>query len=192
MVPLGIRPADHNAGDVLLARKCRDSLEVARQGQVRERGALKRGHGPPPVCDATRLGLRLCPADVGLGEPRLTEPACRLERLDEARARRHTDQSIAEASGGLGAAGRAGDEDGWRRLGPRVETRVVDREVVAAVAVDLAAPELRMRSTASSSIASRTSAGGQSDSTTCSFNRSPEPTPRKKRPGMRVAVVAAA
>jgi hypothetical protein len=79
---------------------------------------------------------------VDLAEPGLAQPASCLERLDETRARRHTDQPIPEACGGLGTAGRAGgDVDGRRRLGTRVETRVVDGEVVAAVAVDLAAPE---------------------------------------------------
>ncbi len=50
----------------------------------------------------------------------------------------------------------------------------------------------RQISIASSSISRRTPGGGQPAPTTCSLRFSPVPTPRKKRPGMRRATVAAA
>ncbi len=49
-----------------------------------------------------------------------------------------------------------------------------------------------MTSIASSSISRRTPGGGQPAPTTCSFRFSPVPTPRKKRPGIKRAAVAAA
>jgi hypothetical protein len=49
-----------------------------------------------------------------------------------------------------------------------------------------------MTSTASSSISSLTSASGQRPAVMCSFKFSPLPTPRKKRPGIMLADVAAA
>jgi hypothetical protein len=45
---------------------------------------------------------------------------------------------------------------------------------------------------ASSSIASRLPAGGHRFPVMCSFRFSPEPTPRKNRPGIMAATVAAA
>jgi hypothetical protein len=49
-----------------------------------------------------------------------------------------------------------------------------------------------MSSIASSSISSRSSGAGQRSPSTCSFRFSPVPTPRKKRPGIIDAHVAAA
>ncbi len=49
-----------------------------------------------------------------------------------------------------------------------------------------------MTSTASSSISIRSSGAGQRSPRTCSFRFSPVPTPRKKRPGIIAAEVAAA
>ena len=49
-----------------------------------------------------------------------------------------------------------------------------------------------MISTASSSMSRRTVAGGQRSPWTDSLSRSPVPTPRKKRPGIIAATVAAA
>ena len=49
-----------------------------------------------------------------------------------------------------------------------------------------------MISTASASISRRTSTGGHLAPVTCSFRFSPVPTPRKKRPGIMAATVAAA
>ncbi len=49
-----------------------------------------------------------------------------------------------------------------------------------------------MTSIASSSISRRSSGAGQRAPTTCSFRFSPVPTPRKKRPGIIAAAVAAA
>ncbi len=49
-----------------------------------------------------------------------------------------------------------------------------------------------MMSTASSSIAWRTSTRGHGSPRMCSLRFSPDPTPRKNRPGMRHSAVAAA
>src|SRR3954470_10320193 len=51
---------------------------------------------------------------------------------------------------------------------------------------------MRITSTASSSISSRSHASGQRAPVTCSFRFSPVPTPRKKRPGIIAAHVAVA
>ncbi|CAM5721275.1 hypothetical protein SFUMM280S_01260 [Streptomyces fumanus] len=50
----------------------------------------------------------------------------------------------------------------------------------------------RITSIASSSISSRTRAGGQAPPTTCSLSASPEPTPSRNRPPVITALVAAA
>jgi hypothetical protein len=49
-----------------------------------------------------------------------------------------------------------------------------------------------MTSTASSSISRRTETFGHRSPSTCSLRFSPVPTPRKKRPGIMLAAVAAA
>jgi len=64
--------------------------------------------------------------------------------------------------------------------------------VLAAQRDLLATPELGITSTASSSISSRSHASGQRAPVTCSLRFSPVPTPRKKRPGIIAATVAAA
>jgi hypothetical protein len=51
---------------------------------------------------------------------------------------------------------------------------------------------VRITSTASSSISSRVSAGGQRSPMMCSFSASPLPTPSWKRPSSRIEAVAAA
>ncbi len=74
----------------------------------------------------------------------------------------------------------------------RVEPGGVDRVVRAAVADQLAGPQPRITSTASSSISRRTSRVGQASPRMCSLSASPVPTPSENRPSNIAAVVAAA
>ena len=90
------------------------------------------------------------------------------------------------SSAAFGAAG--GDVDRRRLVGQRVEARVLDRVVAAAVADEPALPEPRAspRPPPPASPAARP-ALGQRSPRMCSLRFSPVPTPRKKRPGISAA-----
>ena len=96
-------------------------------------------------------------------------------------------------AGKLGRAGLGRRDDHFDRLvRKRVDARVVHDVVLAREAGGVPLPEDAHDPTASSSISRRSRAEGQRSPRMCSFRFSPVPTPRKKRPGISDAAVAAA
>ena len=137
---LGIRPARHALDRHLDGDALRDRVEVGRPGQLLVDRAAEAAVPPEPEDRLLRLVLALRPADPDLPVPRpfaaavAVLPHRLLVRLGE------TSASPADRRARPPSA-RRGDGDRDRLLGERVELRVVDRVVLAAVRLLAALPE---------------------------------------------------
>src|SRR5205807_1834276 len=97
--------------------------------------------GPPLECGPLRPGLILGPAHRHLPVPRATAAEA-LEGVEQLLVRRRADDAVGDATGGLGrllAAG--GHVDGRRRVGQRVDPRVLDGVMATVVALASTLPE---------------------------------------------------